>query len=76
VQARRGFRRRTDDEAVAAAYGLDDATITALLSWALERADVLAARLIDARGGLQLDQISGPGGLGRGVGRCRRPSSQ
>lgn len=59
VQARRGFRRRTDDKAVAA-YGLDDATITARHSRALERADVLAARLIDARGGLPLDQISGP----------------
>ncbi|MFE0856419.1 hypothetical protein [Streptomyces mutabilis] len=68
MQARRGFRRRTDDEAVAA-YGLDDTTITAPHPWALERADVLAARLIDARGGLRLDQINGPGGLGTG----RRP---
>ncbi|MDX2591930.1 hypothetical protein PV343_06550 [Streptomyces sp. WI03-4A] len=35
----------TDDEAFAA-YGLDDATITALRVWALEWADDLAARLL------------------------------
>lgn len=35
----------TDDEAFAA-YGLDDATITALRSWAVEWADNLAARLL------------------------------
>ncbi|MFE7623836.1 nucleotidyl transferase AbiEii/AbiGii toxin family protein [Streptomyces sp. NPDC057509] len=36
----------TDDEAFAA-YGLDDATITALRTWALEWADDLAARLLE-----------------------------
>lgn len=36
----------TDDEAFAA-YGLDDATITALRSWAVEWADDLAARLLE-----------------------------
>jgi len=36
----------TDDEAFAA-YGLDDATITALRSWAVEWADDLATRLLE-----------------------------
>ena len=36
----------TDDEAFAA-YGLDDATITALRAWAAEWADDLAARLLE-----------------------------
>ncbi|MFJ8193151.1 nucleotidyl transferase AbiEii/AbiGii toxin family protein [Streptomyces sp. NPDC096094] len=36
----------TDDEAFAA-YGLDDATITALRAWAVEWADDLAARLLE-----------------------------
>ncbi|MFC1232026.1 hypothetical protein [Streptomyces sp. Sce081] len=36
----------TDDEAFAA-YGLDDATITALRSWAVEWADDLASRLLE-----------------------------
>lgn len=36
----------TDDEAFAA-YGLDDAAITALRAWALEWADDLAARLLE-----------------------------
>ena len=36
----------TDDEAFTA-YGLDDATITALRSWAVEWADDLAARLLE-----------------------------
>ncbi|MGM9386951.1 nucleotidyl transferase AbiEii/AbiGii toxin family protein [Streptomyces antibioticus] len=37
----------TDDEAFAA-YGLDEATITALRAWALQWADDLAARLLEA----------------------------
>jgi hypothetical protein len=36
----------TDDEAFAA-YGLDDATIAALHTWAVEWADGLAARLLE-----------------------------
>ena len=36
----------TDDEAFAA-YGLDDATITALRAWAVEWADDLATRLLE-----------------------------
>ncbi|MFF9012392.1 nucleotidyl transferase AbiEii/AbiGii toxin family protein [Streptomyces sp. NPDC014870] len=36
----------TDDEAFAA-YGLDDATITALRTWAVEWADDLASRLLE-----------------------------
>ncbi|MGX1543665.1 hypothetical protein [Streptomyces adustus] len=39
----------SDDEAFAA-YGLDDAAVTALRAWAVEWADDLAARLLEEAG--------------------------
>lgn len=44
----------TDDEAFAA-FGLDDAAITALRAWALEWADDLAARLLEAADDPRID---------------------
>lgn len=44
----------TDDEAFAA-YGLDDATITALRTWAANWADDLAARLLEEARELDID---------------------
>ncbi|WPW31944.1 hypothetical protein P6B95_34170 [Streptomyces atratus] len=44
----------TDDEAFAA-YGLDDATITALRAWAVEWADVLATRTLEESGDPDID---------------------
>lgn len=49
LQANLTGAERTDDEAFAA-YGLDDATITALRAWAVEWADDLAARLLGETG--------------------------
>ncbi len=45
----------TDDEAFAA-YGLDDATITALRTWAVEWADDLATRLLEEPGDPDIDR--------------------
>ncbi|MFJ4849524.1 MULTISPECIES: nucleotidyl transferase AbiEii/AbiGii toxin family protein [unclassified Streptomyces] len=45
LQANLAGAEWTDDEAFAA-YGLDDSTITALRSWAVQWADELAARLL------------------------------
>jgi hypothetical protein len=44
----------TDDEAFAA-YGLGDATISALRTWALEWADDLAIRLLEETGDPDID---------------------
>lgn len=44
----------TDDEAFAA-YGLDDAAITALRAWALKWADDLAARLLEGAADPDID---------------------
>lgn len=49
LQANHRGAEWTNDEAFAA-YGLDDATITALRSWAVEWADDLAARLLEEGG--------------------------
>ena len=46
LQANLAGAEWTDDEAFAA-YGLNDATISALRAWALEWADALAARLLN-----------------------------
>jgi hypothetical protein len=54
LQANLAGAEWTDDEAFAA-YGLDDATITALRTWAVEWADDLAARLLEEPGDPDID---------------------
>ncbi|MEU3997001.1 nucleotidyl transferase AbiEii/AbiGii toxin family protein [Streptomyces fungicidicus] len=54
LQANLAGAEWTDDEAFAA-YGLDQATITALRTWAVEWADDLATRLLEESGTSDID---------------------